>query len=165
MLFLITWHELSRDGQMIVNTLIIDDDKEIRDSLRIILEAEGYSVETAENGKMAIRICEKAPFDVALVDVELPDIKGTQLLSKIKKIQPKMVKIIITGHPTIENAAQAVNEKADGYILKPFNAEQLLEMIKRLIEEKKNEYFHMFAEVERAKQNTPIFKYQHPDKW
>lgn len=150
---------------MIVNTLIVDDDKEIRDSLQIILENEGYSVETAENGKKAVAMCEKIPFDVALVDIELPDIKGTELLSIFKEIQPKMVKIIITGHPTIENAAKSVNEKADGYILKPFNAEQLLETIKRLIEEKKNEYFHMFAEVERAKQNTPIFKYQHPDKW
>jgi len=76
-----------------------------------------------------------------------------------------MVKIIITGHPSIENAAKAVNEKADGYILKPFNVVQLLEMIKKLIEEKTNEYLRMFDEVERAKKNTPIFRYQQPDKW
>jgi len=150
---------------LIINALIVDDDKEIRKILGLILENEGYSVETAENGKKAILLCEKVPFDVALVDIELPDIKGTELLHKLKKIQPKMVKIIITGHPSIENAARSVNEKADGYILKPFNAEQLLEMVKKLIEEKKNEYLQMFSEVERAKQNTPIFKYQHPENW
>jgi DNA-binding NtrC family response regulator len=118
-----------------------------------------------ENGKKAIKASEKFPFDVALIDIDLPDIKGTELLHRLKEIQPKMVKIIITGQPSIENAAKSVNEKADGYVLKPFNVAELLEMIKRLVEEKKNEYFQMFTEVERAKENNPIFKYQHPDKW
>jgi DNA-binding NtrC family response regulator len=133
--------------------------------LSSILDGEDYSVEAAENGKKAINICEKLPFDVALIDIDLPDIKGTELLHRLKEIQPKMVKIIITGHPSIENAAKSVNEKADGYVLKPFNVVELLKMIKRLVAEKKNEYFQMFTEVERAKENTPIFKYQHPNKW
>ena len=76
-----------------------------------------------------------------------------------------MVRIIITGHPSIENAAESVNEKADGYILKPYDVPQLLEMIKRLIEEKRNAYLKMFNDVEQAKKNTPIFRYQHPDNW
>ena len=133
--------------------------------LSSILDGEGYSVEAVENGKKAINICEKSLFDVALIDIDLPDIKGTELLHRLKEIQPKMVRIIITGHPSIENAAKSVNEKADGYVLKPFNVVELLEMIKRLVAEKQNEYFQMFTEVERAKENTPIFKYNHPDKW
>ena len=133
--------------------------------LSSILDGEGYSIEAVENGKKAINICEKSLFDVALIDIDLPDIKGTELLHRLKEIQPKMVRIIITGHPSIENAAKSVNEKADGYVLKPFNVVELLEMIKRLVAEKQNEYFQMFTEVERAKENTPIFKYNHPDKW
>ena len=133
--------------------------------LSSILDGEGYSVEAVENGKKAINICEKSLFDVALIDIDLPDIKGTELLHRLKEIQPKMVRIIITGHPSIENAAKSVNEKADGYVLKPFNVVELLEMIKRLVAEKQNEYFQMFTEVERAKENTPIFKYNHPNKW
>ena len=150
---------------MIINTLIIDDDEEIRITLSSILENEGYSVEAVENGKKAIRVCEKTPFDVALIDINLPDIKGTELLRILKEKQPKMVRIIITGHPSIENAAESVNEKADGYILKPYDVPQLLEMIKRLIEEKRNAYLKMFNDVEQAKKNTPIFGYQHPDNW
>ena len=69
---------------MIINTLIVDDDQEIRNTLASILENESYLVETAENGKKAIRICEKASFDVALIDIELPDIKGTELLHILK---------------------------------------------------------------------------------
>jgi DNA-binding NtrC family response regulator len=130
-----------------------------------VLSDEGYSVETAANGKDALKACEKLPFDVALVDVELPDIKGTELLTRLKVVQPKMVNIIITGHPSIENAMKAVNEKADGYILKPFEIPALLAAMKKLVEEKTNAYFAMFTEVEKAKEKTPLFKYSHPDKW
>jgi DNA-binding NtrC family response regulator len=150
---------------LLVSVLIIDDDEEIRNMLSSILEGEDYSVEAVENGKKAIHICEKAAFDVALIDIDLPDIKGTELLHRLKEVQPKMVKIIVTGHPSIENTAKSVNEKADGYVLKPFNVAELLEMIKRLVAEKTNEYFQMFTEVEHEKENTPIFRYQHPDKW
>jgi DNA-binding NtrC family response regulator len=150
---------------LIVHALIVDDNEETRNTLSSILEDKGYSVETVENGKKAINFCKKVSFDVALIDVILPDIKGTDLLCKLKEIQPKMVKIIITGYPSIENAAESVNEKAEGYIIKPFNPEKLLEMIEKLIVDKQNEYFRMFSEVERAKANTPIFRYQNPEKW
>jgi DNA-binding NtrC family response regulator len=150
---------------MISTILIIDDEAGIRDSLLSILVEEGYSVEAVENGKQAIKICEKMNFDVALIDINLPDIKGTELLAKLKQISPKIVRIIITGHPSIENAVKAVNEKSDGYILKPFKIPELLETIKRLLAEKTNEYFQMFTEVEKAKKETPLFKYQKPDKW
>jgi len=151
--------------QQIINVLVIDDESELRKMLSTILIDEGYLVETAENGKQALKICEKTSFDVALIDIELPDMKGTELLHRLKDIQPKMVKIIITGHPSVENAVKSVNEKADGYILKPFNVPILFETIKKALAEKTNAYFQMFTEVERAKQSTPLFKYQHPDKW
>ena len=154
-----------REIIMIINALIVDDDPEVRSTLSAILESESYMVETAENGKKAIQKCEKTPFDVALIDIELPDIKGTELLHLLNENQPKMVRIIITGHPSIENAAKSVNEKADGYVMKPFDIPELLEMIKKLFEEKTNAYLKMFADVEQAKKNTPIFTYQHPNNW
>ena len=150
---------------MIANILIIDDDPQMRSMLSSILKEDGYSVETVENGKKAIKTCEKVPFDLALIDVNLPDIEGVELLPKLKQMQPKMVKIIITGSPSIDNAVKAVNEKPDGFILKPFNVPQLLEMIRKRLEEKKNEYFQMFTEVENAKKNKPIFSYDRPNKW
>jgi DNA-binding NtrC family response regulator len=150
---------------MLINTLIVDDDQELRKVLASILENEGYVVETAENGKKAIHMCEKTPYDVALIDIELPDIKGTELLRILSEKQPKMVKIIITGHPSVENAAKSVNEKADGYAIKPFVVPELLSMISKLIEEKRNAYLKMFAEVEQAKKTTPVFRYQRPTEW
>lgn len=150
---------------MIASILIVDDDAGVRDMLSSVLEDEGYSVEAVDNGKEAIKTCEKLPFDVALVDINLPDIKGIELLHKLRQIQPKMVRIIITGYPSIENAVDALNEKSDGFILKPFDVLKLLETIRKLLAEKKNEYLQMVAEVENAKKNNPFFNHQRPNRW
>jgi DNA-binding NtrC family response regulator len=133
--------------------------------LSSILEDEGYAVEAVDNGKKAIKTCERVPFDVALVDINLPDVKGTELLRKMKQLQPKMVKIIITGQPSIENAVKALNEKSDGFISKPFDPQELLAMIKKLILEKQSDYFHMLREVEDAQKKNPFVKYNNPNRW
>jgi DNA-binding NtrC family response regulator len=150
---------------LLTNILIIDDDEDVRKTLSSILETEGYQVETVKNGKEAIKNCEKFHFDVALIDIELPDIKGTELLERLKKLRPKMIRIIITGHPSLESAMKAVNERADGYILKPFEVANLLELIKRLLKEKTDEYLQMYGEVTCGKENTPSVKYQNPERW
>jgi DNA-binding NtrC family response regulator len=150
---------------VLINVIVIDDDKEIRNLFSTVLTDAGYLVEAAENGKQAIKICKKEPFDVALIDIELPDIKGIDLLKTLRQIQPKMVKIIITGHPSIENAVKSVNEKADGYLLKPVNMVEMLEMIKKILAEKTNEYLQIAKMVEQAKESTPFTQYQSPERW
>jgi len=145
--------------------LVVDDSVGVRTMLSSVLYDEGYVVETVENGKKAVKSCRKSPFDGALIDVELPDMKGTELLHKLKKLQPKMIRIVITGYPSLESAMKAVNERADGYVQKPFEVAELLEMIKKLLAEKANEYLSVLAENTRARESTPAVKYQHPDKW
>ena len=87
---------------MLSNVLVIDDDEGTRNLFSTVLSDAGYLVEAVENGKQAIKICKKGPFDIALIDIELPDIKGIELLNKLKQIRPKMVKIIITGIPQLK---------------------------------------------------------------
>lgn len=113
------------------NILVVDDDTELRKVLSSILSEAGYAVETVENGKQAIRVSEKKRVDLALIDIKLPDMEGTELLHRLKEKQPHIVMIIITGFPTLENAMGAVNEGADGYILKPFDIPKLLETIRK----------------------------------
>jgi DNA-binding NtrC family response regulator len=150
---------------ILVNSiLIVDDDIGVRNMLSSVLYDGGYLIEGVENGKEAIKACEESIFDVALIDIELPDMKGTELLNRLKKLQPKMIRIIITGHPSIENAMKAVNERADGYLLKPFEVTELLEMIARLLTERTNEYLRISTEITRAKENTPAVKYLRPDR-
>ena len=142
------------------NILIVDDETEVRKLLSSILEDEGYLVETVENGKQAIRASEKSHFDVALIDIKLPDMDGTELLNRLKRKQPKMVKIVITGFPTLENAIKTVNEGADGYVLKPFDLQKLLEMIRKLLDEKTAEHIRTWIEASEMEQNRARFSRQ-----
>jgi DNA-binding response OmpR family regulator len=113
-----------------VRILIVDDDETIRKSITTVLEEKGYLVDTAENGRAAIRKSEKEVYNLALIDIRLPDMDGVQLLTALKETTPKMVKIIITGYPSLQNAVEAVNKGADGYIVKPIKMGELLAMIK-----------------------------------
>jgi len=110
--------------------LIVDDEESIRKVLATILEEEGYVAETAKNGKEAIEKSEAKFYNLALIDIRLPDMEGTELLSTIKETTPKMVKIIMTGYPSLQNAVKAVNKGANAYILKPFKVEDVLKTIK-----------------------------------
>lgn len=101
--------------------LVIDDDESIRKVLKTILEDEGYVVDTAENGKEAIRKSNENFYNLALIDIKLPDMEGTKLLTAMKETFPPMVKIILTGFPTMQNAIEAVNKGADGYVTKPID--------------------------------------------
>lgn len=110
--------------------LIVDDEESIRTALATILEEEGYITETAKNGKEAIEKSEAKFYNLALIDIRLPDMEGTELLTAIRETTPKMVKIIMTGYPSLQNAVEAVNKGADAYILKPFKIEDILKTIK-----------------------------------
>jgi DNA-binding NtrC family response regulator len=119
--------------------LIVDDDESIRKVLKTILEEEGYWVDTAANGKEAIRKSHRKFYNLALIDIRLPDMEGTKLLKRIKETVPKMRKIIITGYPSIQNAIEAVNQGADGYIVKPFDMPNVLATIKEQLKKQEEE--------------------------
>ena len=90
-----------------------------------------------ENGKRAIEASKKKFFNAALIDIRLPDMDGVELLEKLRETKPKMVKIIITGYPSLQNAVEAVNKGADGYVLKPFNASELLAIIRKQLQKQR----------------------------
>jgi DNA-binding NtrC family response regulator len=119
--------------------LIIDDDENIRKVVKTILEDEGYTVEVAETAKDGIEKSQKIFFNLALIDVRLPDMEGVELLTKLRDTKPKMRKIIVTGYPTLQNAMSAVNKGADAYVMKPFDVEQLLTTIKEQLNKQKEE--------------------------
>ena len=110
--------------------IIIDDDGSIRQVLKTILEEKGYTVDTADTGKEAILKTNEKAYNLALIDMRLPDIDGIDLILKIKDTTPRMRKIIVTGYPTIQNAMEAVNRQADAFILKPFDVERVLQTIR-----------------------------------
>ena len=117
--------------------LIVEDDKAILKSLKDILQSEGYSVDTAENGQEAIQKSKEKFFNIALLDIKLPDMEGTKLLVTMHEDLPKMMKIMVTGHPSLENSVEALNLGADAYVMKPIKPEKLLALIKEKLEKQR----------------------------
>jgi DNA-binding NtrC family response regulator len=122
--------------------LLIDDDASIRRTISKALEKAGYKVDTAENGAEALEKVGANFYDLLLIDIRLPDMDGTKLLTRIKDTTPKMIKIILTGHPALENAIEAVNKGADAYVTKPVKIAELEKIIKeRLMKQAKDNEF------------------------
>jgi DNA-binding NtrC family response regulator len=119
--------------------LVIDDEETIRTTLSTILIDEGYVVDTAENGAEALSKFNVINYNLALIDIRLPDMEGTQLLSKFRQTIPKTRKIILTGHPSMSNAIEAVNLNADAYLIKPVNVSDLLTVISQQLNLQKRE--------------------------
>lgn len=119
--------------------LIIDDDENIRKSVAAVLEKEGYTVEAVDTANKGIEKTVTGFFNLALIDVHLPDMEGVDLLPRLRETSPKMRKIIITGYPTLQNAVAAVNKGADCYVMKPFDIEKMLETIKEQLKKQNEE--------------------------
>jgi DNA-binding response OmpR family regulator len=112
--------------------LVVDDDKSILRTFTRILQKSGYDIDVAETGKEAMEKAENHHYDLALVDIRLPDMDGTDLLAKLKKQLQHTVKIMITGFPSLETGVKALDEGADAYLVKPVKPQELL----MLLEEK-----------------------------
>jgi DNA-binding response OmpR family regulator len=110
---------------------------------------EGYSVDTANTGKEAIEKSNMTFYNLALIDIRLPDMEGTQLLTAMCETVPKMVKIIVTGYPSMNNTIEAVNKGADGYVVKPImDTDEFLNKIKEHL--KKQEESEKYSEQKVA---------------
>jgi len=127
--------------------LVIDDDESVRETMSRILTDQGYFVDTAETGKRAIEKCESNYYNVALIDIRLPDMEGTELLSLLKKSTPKLIMVVITGYPSLENAVRAVNDGAHGYVIKPIDPDDLLNKIAALLKKQQEEAEYGEAKV------------------
>jgi DNA-binding NtrC family response regulator len=111
--------------------LIIDDDEDLAESLKRMLLIEGFSVDTAASGSEALDKISKKDYDVALIDIVLPDMNGTALLPKFKrKLFGNTRKIIITGFSTVENAIESINCEANAFVRKPIDSFALLKIIR-----------------------------------
>ncbi|MDE3059004.1 MAG: sigma-54-dependent Fis family transcriptional regulator [Bacteroidota bacterium] len=113
--------------------LIVDDEELIRESLSYVLQKEGYEIDEAENGKQAFDKVTRAPYDIVITDIEMPEMRGTELLEKIAQRSPQTFVIIITAYASIETAVDALRKGAYDYILKPIEFDDLIFRIKKLL--------------------------------
>lgn len=119
--------------------LVVDDDETIRTTMKAILQDEGYAVDLAATGKEAIQKTQEKTYNVALLDIRLPDMEGVELLKLLKDGVPRTRKIMVTGYPSMQNAISALNKNADAYLLKPVDVEKLLNTVKQQLADQENE--------------------------
>jgi len=119
--------------------LIVDDDKAVLESIGDYLAMKGYTVDTARTGTEAIEKSKKGFFNLAILDIRLPDMDGTELLTKMHVTEPKMIRVMLSGYPNSQNAIDSVNEGADAYLVKPVPLEKVLKLIEQKLAEQDKE--------------------------
>jgi DNA-binding NtrC family response regulator len=119
--------------------LVVDDEQAVRKTMSATLQQEGYAVDTVENGKEAIKKAEANFYNLALIDIRLPDMEGTELLTALKDTTPRMIKVILTGFPSLQNAVTAINKGVNAYLIKPVNPSELLRVVKDQLEKQRQE--------------------------
>src|SRR4030043_2373226 len=118
----------------IPNILIIDDDKGMCKTLSRILELDGYKISTANTANEGTALIKGGSFNLAVLDIKLPDIDGVELLEIIKKEDPDLSVIMMTAYASTENAIKALNKGADAFVTKPFDIEELRALVKKSID-------------------------------
>lgn len=131
--------------------LIVDDEDGIRKTLTVILNENGYDADSAKNGQEAIMKANERFYNIALIDIVLPDMNGVELLTKIRETKPKMRKIIMTGNPSVQNAVGALNNGADAYIMKPLHIEKVLTTVEEQLKKQKEEREIAIQHFERGR--------------
>lgn len=114
--------------------LVVDDEQIIRESLSYVLRKEDYQVDEADNGKAAYEKLLEKSYDLVITDLEMPEMKGTELLDKIRNLSVQTSTIVVTAYGSLETAISALRSGASDYILKPVEFDELLIKVKRLFE-------------------------------
>jgi DNA-binding response OmpR family regulator len=117
--------------------LIIDDEPNLRRSLGLILQRAGYSITTAASAAEALHLLRAGAYDLAFLDIKLPDQNGIDLLPQLRELYPDMPILILTAHATLDTAIGAVRLGARDYLLKPIDPEIILSRVESLLSQEK----------------------------
>jgi DNA-binding NtrC family response regulator len=128
-----------RLGDTKKTVIVIDDDKSILRTFTRILQKAGYYVDTAETGKEAIEKLTAQTYDVALIDIKLPDMDGPDLLMSKRENLANSVKILITGLSSGDYAPKTIQQGVDAFLIKPVKPEDLLSLIEEKLKDRNSE--------------------------
>ncbi len=118
------------------NILIVDDEKDIRESLSTVLQTEGYICAEAEDGEKAIEKLESSNYDIVITDIVMPNLDGMKLLEKAIQISPETLIVLMTAYASIETAVSALRKGATDYLLKPIEFDEVIMRVKQLLKQK-----------------------------
>jgi two-component system NtrC family response regulator len=129
-----------------INILVVDDNREFAKNLVAYLSSKGYAVTTAHTAADALGAATRTQFEIAVLDLKLPDMDGITLLETLRKKQQQMIIILISGYATIDAAAKSIKRGAYDFISKPFEFIELELILQRALEKKE-----MTATLKRAR--------------
>jgi DNA-binding response OmpR family regulator len=119
------------------NIIVIDDELLIRDLLYDFFSERNWVVSVSESGEKCSELLKNRAYDIALVDIKMPEEDGLSLIRKMRALYPSMAIVIITGFPSVETAVEALRLKVDDYFIKPFNINKLYKTIESLVEQRR----------------------------
>jgi DNA-binding NtrC family response regulator len=120
-----------------VRILVVDDERNIRNNLSMVLEAAGYKVDVASNGDDALLRVKEGLYDIALVDVQMPKMNGLEVLRYFRGLRPKMAVVILTAYGTVSRAVEAMKLGAVDFLEKPFDPKNLLLLCEEIVQRRK----------------------------
>ncbi len=135
--------------------LIVDDEIDLRESLRELLEREGYEISEADNGATALELINRSHFDLILSDIMMPEMDGLTLLKKVKEQDNEVAVILITGYSSIQGAIEAIKFGAEDYFTKPFNTIEIKKTIERIYKSKNLELENEMLKQELLRKEFP----------
>src|SRR5215813_9689724 len=119
--------------------LVVDDEEQIRSTLRGVLSDEGFDVVEAENGRAALDVLARQEPRLAIVDIWMPEVDGIELVQRMRTQAPGVPIIVISGHGTIETAVRVIRDGAFDFLEKPFQLDALLRVVGRALDERVQE--------------------------
>lgn len=109
--------------------LVVDDELLIRDLLYDFFSSQGWDITVAENGQKALEVLRAKDVDLVLSDIKMPELDGLGLASRVRESYPDLPVILMTGYPSVDTAVSALRSKAEDYVIKPFNINQLYKLV------------------------------------
>ncbi len=113
--------------------LAVDDSATMRNLVKIALEAEGFSVDTAGNGQEALELAKRNSYDVVISDINMPVMDGLQFLKEFREINKRTPVLMLTTETEARKKEEAKRLGATGWIVKPFKPEDLVKVVKRVV--------------------------------
>jgi DNA-binding NtrC family response regulator len=120
-----------------IHILVVDDERNIRNNLGMVLEAEGYKVDKASNGDEAILQVKAGLYDIVFVDIQMPKMDGLELLRYLRGLRPKMPVVMLTAYGTVSRAVDAMKLGAVDFIEKPFDPKNILLLCEEILQRQK----------------------------
>ncbi len=118
-----------------IKVLVVDDDQQVCKTVTMMLQEHGYMVQSFNNPRQALQAVRKKPFDIALVDIKMPDLNGLELIERLKGDDPRVAVVVMTAYPDVQSAAETMRLGSRDYITKPFREEQLLAAVERVAQD------------------------------